>query len=181
MTSGNPSSPYSTRAVWLHWLTAALILLQWYMGRNLDWFPPPTVRMYARSTHMLIGLAVLAIVAERIWRRFRKPVAHPPGGPRWANDAATAVHWALYALVVAVILAGLVTVWMRGDPIFGLFRVPAFDPSHKEYRRIAGDFHGLLANILLGAAAFHALAALVHEWAWKDGVLARMIPVLRRS
>ena len=36
-------------------------------------------------------------------------------------------------------------------------------------------------NLLLGVAGFHALAAVVHALAWKDGVLGRMIPALRRA
>lgn len=175
-----PSPTYSPRAVWLHWLTAGLILFQWFFGRNIDWFAAGPDRINARSFHMLVGLVVLVFVAQRIWRRFSHPVAPASDGPRWARAAAVATHWSLYALVLAVLLAGLFTVWARGDSIFGLFKVPAFDPAHRALRHQAGDFHGLLANIVLGLAAFHALAALVHEAVWKDGALGRMIPVLRK-
>ncbi|HEY4030642.1 MAG TPA: cytochrome b/b6 domain-containing protein [Caulobacteraceae bacterium] len=181
LTTADLPGAYSRRAVWLHWLTAGLILLQWVLGRELDWFHAGPPRVFARSFHMLVGLVVLAFILERVWRRLRHPVAHAAGGPPIANRAAIAVHWALYLLVVFVILVGVVLVWVRGDQVFGLFKVPAFDPKHREYRRMVGDFHGLVANVILAVAGCHALAALVHEGVWRDGVLARMVPLLRRA
>jgi cytochrome b561 len=43
-------------------------------------------------------------------------------------------------------------------------------------RRPITQWHGLAANILLGLALFHAAAALVHHYLWRDGVLGRMLP-----
>lgn len=176
-----PSPTYGPRAVWLHWLTAGLILFQWIFGRNIDWFHAGPERVDARSVHMLVGLVVLAFVVWRIWRRFSHPVALASAGPGWARAAAFATHWSLYALVLALLLAGVFTAWVRGDSIFGLFEIPAFDPAHRELRHQVGRFHGLLANLVLWLAAFHALAALAHEGVWRDGVLGRMIPVLRKA
>jgi cytochrome b561 len=164
-----------------HWITAALVLVLWVFGRNLDLFPHGDIRMQARSVHMLFGLVVLAVILERIWRRFHHPVAPPHGSPQWANRAAALMHLALYILVLAVIVVGLGTEWARGDRIFGLFKVTAFDPTHPAVRREWGDVHGLLANILLCLALAHAFAAVAHEFVWRDGVLSRMIPALRRT
>jgi cytochrome b561 len=93
--------------------------------------------------------------------------------------AAVAVHYALYLLLLGVVAIGITAVWFRGDTLFGLFTVPAFDPTDRVLRRNAVELHGLLANVLLFTSAFHAAAAVWHHVALKDGVLRRMWPGLR--
>jgi cytochrome b561 len=73
-------------------------------------------------------------------------------------------------------MSGLAAVWIRGDNLFELFAVPAFDPGNKELRRNAVQLHEWLANGLLAAAALHLFAALWHHWKLKDGLLNRMWP-----
>ena len=68
---------------------------------------------------------------------------------------------------------------MRGDNIFNLFKVPAFEPSNKQLREEVVDLHGLLANALLILAAGHSLLAIWHHVILKDGVLKRMWPNLK--
>ena len=66
--------------------------------------------------------------------------------------------------------------WVRGDTLFNLFKITAFDPDNKALRRTVGDLHGLCANAVLILAACHACAGLFHHYVWKDGVLQRMLP-----
>ena len=76
-------------------------------------------------------------------------------------------------LPAAVIGLGIVNAVVRGFSIFGLVSLPQFgDP---EWRRPLTEVHGLAANLLLGLAVFHAAAALVHKYVWRDGLLGRMI------
>jgi cytochrome b561 len=65
---------------------------------------------------------------------------------------------------------------VRGDNVFDLFTVPAFDPGNKVLRKQVEELHALSANILLGLAAFHASAGLWHHFLRRDDVLRRVLP-----
>lgn len=69
---------------------------------------------------------------------------------------------------------GLVNAFVRGYGIYGLFHLPQI--GDRAWRHAVTDWHGLAANVLLGLAGFHAAAALVHHYAWRDGLLRRMLP-----
>lgn len=174
---------YDSRSIRLHWATASLVVAQWLGAHVIDWFPRGPLRVDARSAHLAIGVALLAIMAVRLtWRLSgaqRRPA--PAAGPRIVSGLATTMHWALYALVITVLLAGIVNTVVRGDSVFGLFKIPAFHSQDKLLRGQVESLHETLANLLLIVAGAHALAALAHHWLWRDGVLGRMIPGLRRS
>ena len=92
--------------------------------------------------------------------------------------AARLTHWALYLLILTTLMLGVANVWMRGDVIFNLFTVPAFDPSNRALRTLIGDWHALAANAILILAGVQAAAALFHHYILRDGVLRRMLPMV---
>ncbi len=77
------------------------------------------------------------------------------------------------------VIVGLSATWIRGDNIFNLFQIPAFDPGNKELRKQVVDIHELLANSLLILAILHGMIAMWHHWIKKDDVLKRMLPRLK--
>ncbi len=70
--------------------------------------------------------------------------------------------------------------WVRGDNLFYLYKIPAFDAGNKVLRETVEDYHGLAANLLLILAGLHALGGLAHHYLLKVDVLGRMLPGLRR-
>ena len=64
---------------------------------------------------------------------------------------------------------------------FGLFQIPALMAPDKALSEQVLWVHGLAAYILLGLVAIHIAAALYHHFIRGDGVLARMLPSLRRD
>lgn len=89
---------------------------------------------------------------------------------------AKAVHFTLYALLIALVFVGTFLVYVRGDSFFGLLTIPAFDPGNKALRENLGELHETIATIILILAGLHAAAGLIHHYLWQDGVLQRMIP-----
>jgi cytochrome b561 len=159
----------------LHWATAALVLLLWGSAQLIDEFPKGNPRIFARSGHMLTGVLLAATLVWRIVWRSTGGSRLPPVPP--LAGAGRAVHLLLYALLVGTVLLGLCNAWVRGDSVFGLFRVPAFGGgTDKGLRESVGDLHEWSANLLLIVAGAHALAALAHRYLLHDGVLARMLP-----
>lgn len=171
---------YDSRTIALHWISAVLVIGLWILGQCIDFFPRGTPRVTARSLHIAFGALLAVLLAVRLFWRFGG------GGVKLANAAsgylgriAVGAHYLLYALIAAVVAIGMWCVWVRGDTLFNLFTVPAFDPDNRQLRRDAVELHELAANTLLALAAFHAAAALWHHWVRKDGVLRRMWPGLK--
>jgi cytochrome b561 len=173
------SAHYDRRTIALHWATAALVLALWALGQSIDWFPKGDPRVYARSTHISLGAALAVVLVARIGWRIGSTAAHlPAAGSGWLDKIATLTHWLLYGLLIATVALGVANAWVRGDAIFNVFTIPAFDPNDKALRETVEDWHGLAADTLLIVALFHASAALVHHFVFKDGVLRRMWPRL---
>jgi cytochrome b561 len=175
-----PVSPgarrYDTVTIIFHWLTAVLVLTQWFGAQTIDWFPRGAPRIDARSVHITCGvLLAVVILARIIWRLTGGRHLEPADRGIFAV-VSKATHWALYALVVAMLLAGLMLTWARGDTIFNLFKLPPMDPANHGLADQLQDIHATIGWMILALAGLHAAAALFHRIVWKDGVLARMLP-----
>lgn len=167
---------YDSRSILLHWLTAVLVVGLWIAGQIIDFFPRGTPRVTMRSLHITFGLLLGIVLLARIaWRR-SGGTKLSPADPGMLGRIAVGVHHLLYALLAAAVAVGILNVWVRGDTLFNLFTVPAFDPSDKQLRRTIGELHELAANVLFIVAGVHAAAALWHHYVRKDGVLRRMWP-----
>ncbi len=166
---------YDRRTIWLHWLTAGLVVAQWLGAQTIDWFPRGPLRVDARSLHVVGGLVLLAIFATRVFWRATSGRRLPAADRGALHVLAKATHWALYALIAATLTLGVLNVWERGDSIFNLFTIPSFAPDNKELRGTIEDWHGTAATFILILAGVHASAALLHRYLWKDSVLQRML------
>jgi cytochrome b561 len=167
---------YDPRTILFHWLTAALVAVQWVGAHYIDAFPRGPLRVDARATHICLGVLLIVLLALRLMWRTRRgrrlaPIAWPP-----ARYLARATHALLYAVLIAVLAAGIANAWIRGDDLFGLVKIPSLAPGDKALRHDAGELHELLANALLILAGLHALAGLGHELILRDRTLRRMLP-----
>ena len=162
-----------------HWLTAILVAGQWLGAQTIDWFPRGPLRIDARSVHITVGtlLAVL-LVARLVWRATNGRRL-PAADRGLLHVIAKATHWSLYTLLLAMVSAGLFLTWTRGDSLFNLFSIPAFDPGNQDLAQQTQDIHATIGWIIVGLAGLHAAAALVHHYVWRDGLLRRMLPARR--
>jgi cytochrome b561 len=171
---------YDARSIRLHWITAALVVALWCLGETVDWFPKGSIRIAARSLHIFLGVALGSLLCFRLWWRLgADAVRLAPAGSAIVRALATVVHFALYALLLATVVLGLANTWVRGDTLFNLITIPAFDPGNKALRGQVEDLHSLSANILIWLAGFHAAMGLAHHFVWKDDVLRRMLAARR--
>ena len=170
---------YDRRTIALHWSVAALVLLLWGGAHAIDWFPKGPLRVDCRSAHIVVGVLVLAAMVYRAgWRATGGTKIEQPAS--LAYTAARGMHLALYALVFATLALGVTNAWVRGDSLFGLFRIPAFGAYAPPARHALSEqlvgWHALGANLVLALAGLHAATALYHHFVLKDGVLRRMLP-----
>lgn len=180
----NSSEGYGAIPQTLHWLTVGLVVLAWALGTFDDALPKGAARATGLFVHNSAGLAILAVLVVRLlWR-----LADPPPPPEatvlgvWLDRAGRLAHYALYALLIAAPVAGIVLQFARGDalPLFGLSEIPSPWPADRTFARSVKEVHEVLANGLMILAGLHAAAALVHHWLFRDRTLVRMLPGSRR-
>ena len=175
----NTNESYGIIAQSLHWLVAALVLVQLGLGLYAASLPVSLARLQWLSHHKSLGLAILALVLLRLaWRSMNPPPALPEAMPGWQRGAAAATHWLLYLLLLLAPLAG----WMHASAAglsvnwFGLFQVPDLVSKQPELSDLLKAVHkgcvALLALLLLG----HVGAALRHALVLRDGIAHRMLP-----
>jgi cytochrome b561 len=171
-----PSARYDSASIFLHWTTAALVVVLWLVGEFIDDFARGTPRIMARSTHIALGVALALVISIRIAWRASSGRRLPLAVPGALGYAARIVHYGLYVLIAAPIALGLVNVWVRGDSIFGLFSVPRLAPGNGDLKETIEELHEWFANAVLIVAALHVAAALFHRYVLRDEVLRRMLP-----
>jgi len=177
VAAGDARSRYDDFAIFLHWLTAALVLVQFVLSQTWGYADRPT-RHVMITAHMSFGILLAATIVVRLaWR------LSPGHGVRraWAGATewlAIGVHWLLYGLLAAEAVLGFLLRWSGNESMsfFGLQIPPPFAPWPKPAHHLVGEFHEYIGWVIVILAAGHALAAVYHHVGLKDDVLWRMIP-----
>jgi cytochrome b561 len=171
---------YGPTAKLLHWLTMALLTVQYVIG----WIMPGVRRGMSPDSlmnfHISLGTVILVLVLARfLWRLFHH-VPPEPGLSRWQHLGSTVLHLGLYALIVVTTLTGWVYASMRGWTlsIFGIVPLPPLVAENSTFGRAIGELHQILIWVLLAAIVLHVAAALVHLLVYRDRVMQRMLPGL---
>jgi cytochrome b561 len=167
---------YDRATMAFHWATAILVTFQWLGAQTIDWFPRGALRVDARSVHITAGVLLAAVIVARLVWRATRGRRLPRADKGLLGVIAKGTHLAFYALLLAMVGVGMVLTWTRGDSIFNLFSIPAFDPADRSLAHRVQDIHATIGWIIVALAGLHASAALVHRFVWRDGVLARMLP-----
>ena len=165
---------YDRRTQFLHWASAAAILVLWVLAQTWGYFPKD-MRPWLRNLHILIGLILVVFTAWRLQWQFTGATTLPPAESGLLGLVVKAGKLVIYALILATLLFGIGFEAARSDTLFGLGHLPSIDPGDRSVRHFFGSWHGLLANGLLILAGLHGLAALWHRFVRHDGVLNRMI------
>lgn len=176
----NSADGYGAIAQSLHWLTVVLVAIAWMSGTFDDVLPKGPARAAGSFVHVNAGLAIMVALAARLlWRLADAPPKPTPTMlGAWLDRAARLAHYALYALLVAVPIVGIVLQFARGEvlPLFGLLEIPSPWVRDRSFTPSVKEVHEVLANALIVLAACHAAAALVHHWVLRDRTLSRMLP-----
>ncbi|WP_269429152.1 cytochrome b [Sphingomonas sp. 37zxx] len=173
----HPADRYGAVARFLHWSMAALILINLALGLLHDWLED--IGFQAMGLHKSLGLTLLVLIVVRIgWRLAHRPPPLP--GSMSAKEArlATAVHIALYALMVVMPLSGYIFSSGGKYPLtyFDLFSVPKLPVTRDDMIvDLSHEGHEILGWVMLLAAIGHIAAALRHHLVLRDGMLKRML------
>src|SRR3954462_11439223 len=76
---------YTRTAVVLHWVVAAMLLVQYPLGWLMQQIPkdPPGPRANIFNVHKSIGFVILAMMVARLAWRLGHPAPALPAMPRW--------------------------------------------------------------------------------------------------
>jgi cytochrome b561 len=181
IAAGNDGTNYDGVAIFLHWATALLVIVQFAMANLWDSFDKPT-RQGLESIHVSLGVLLSAVVLARIVWRLIPGHQRPAVVSGWVQLASKAVHYLLDLLLVAQAALGFGWRWAQGHPVefFGLFGIPGpYGELGRPTRHIFHDLHVNVAWAIVIIAGLHAIAALYHHYFLRDRVLKRMLPAAR--
>jgi cytochrome b561 len=170
------SPHYHRKTIWLHWASAVLVGLLWLSAQFIDYFPKGPSRWNMLGVHMSMGGGLLVIMIVRIGWRARSRRAATPGAEPMSAPLARCGHVLMYLVLMIAIGLGIANAWVRGEHVFNLFQIPAFDPGNKPLRATAGRVHELAAYAILVLAGLHAVVAFFHQYVLRDRLMERMIP-----
>jgi cytochrome b561 len=179
VASGDDRARYDPPAMTLHWLTALLVLTLWTLAQAWGFLQHGTpLRHELQALHVSLGLVLIVVLALRIGWRAGPSRRLPPAATGAAELAARAMHYLLYALLLAEVALGLGFRWAGPDPLgfFGLFTIPAPFALTQQQGRTIAELHQWIGNSIVALAALHALAALFHHLWLRDDTLLRMLP-----
>ena len=180
MTYASPR--YDRLSIAFHWMTVILIVAAFATIESRVLFERGTpLRTGVKEMHYVLGavifLMTLARLAHRLGRSFSAPDV-VPALPVWQSLAAKAMHWLLYAVLIALPIMGLLTVSALGDPMpiaFGL-EIPALIAPNEELGEWLEGQHSFVGDVLYLLIIGHAIAALAHHYLRRDTTLLRMVP-----
>ncbi|MCY0093159.1 cytochrome b [Hoeflea ulvae] len=152
---------YSRPQIWLHWVMAVLILMQFVLHEQivaaweaLEKGLAPDINLAVRS-HVIGGGLVLLLVIWRLVLRVRRGAPALPAREHPAlKGLAHLTHWSLYALMVILPVTGLAT-WFGGN-------------------ETADFIHTTLKFPLIAFVVLHIAGALYQQFVLRTGLISRM-------
>lgn len=169
---------YGATAKVLHWLVVALLLVQYPIG----WLMPDLHRDMKpgapMTLHVSFGVAILVLIVARLAWRLTHPVAPEHSLPPWQRLTSEAVHWLLYALVLATTVTGWLFASFRGwsMSLFYLMPLPMLASDNAAAGKTIDGWHQAAEWALLVMIGIHVAAALVHIFVYRDRIMQRMLP-----
>lgn len=191
MSGGSHPLRYGAVAMTLHWLIAALILLDFALALSFSKFDPGDALYFrfAYDQHMSVGMMVLFLSVLRVvWRLLHRVPPLPAEMGRAMRLLARSSHAFLYVFMLLAPLSGWVVLSVRKKPppLFGDLHWPAIQPlvdlPHEQRAPIHDAFlpgHIWFSYIGMALLGVHVLAALYHHYFKHDDVLRRMFPGMR--
>ena len=178
--SGARAIRYGGLAVAIHWVSAALILTQVYLGFAFGNFPRGSAERAELFTwHKTVGVVILLVALTRLAvRLIDAPPPYPADFPKWERRFAVWNHRAFYFLIIALPLTGLAAVSKRaqggmtelaGGTWFPVIPIPAL-----------GGAHEVLVFTTIGLLVLHVLAAFKNQFI-NRGPVADRIPPFRST
>src|SRR5262245_8555111 len=94
---------YRRIVMWIHWITALLVITQVYLGFTFDDMPRGPDREYVFAWHRTLGALILVLALVRLAvRLLNPPPPYPSDYPKWQRFFAVWNHRLFYFLLIAL-------------------------------------------------------------------------------
>lgn len=154
----------------IHWLTLLFVMLAYITEGD------PTVHLKSGEIHVLAGISVFLLFFIRIITIFIYRKDLPLNKPlnKYQKKIFLMVKYTLYSLLLLIPVLGFCTLSGLTDnyQLFGI-NLPLINNSWDTEK--IGKTHEFLGNFFMVLIGFHALAALIHHYIFKDNVLKSML------
>ena len=164
------TSPYSRTRIFLHWLSAVVILWATFSGFGvalLDESDP--FRQWVESFNPQLTSLFIPFFAWRLWLAIKAPARDSAKNVQ--ARLASAAHKAIYGAVAGVLITGVL---MMSHPVMLLALVPLPQLIRSKIALLElHQVHHVLCAVLAGLVALHLAAVVLHQVRGKS-VLGRM-------
>jgi cytochrome b561 len=169
---------YGTTAKVFHWLVVALLIVQYPLGKFMPHIHRGMTPGEAMTFHISFGITIMALMVLRLFWRITHPVAPARSLPAWQQLISEAVHWLLYALVLATTMTGWIFASDRGWSVslFSAVPLPMLPTEGSLIANAIGNWHGTIEWALLLVICAHVAAATAHTFIFRDQIMQRMLP-----
>jgi len=158
--------------IWIHWLTAILILALFPMGKYMSGLEPVDKMSFVKI-HAILGIIVFVLTLFRTWFFFKKPRPEDlKTGTKFNDKLAVWIHNIFYFLLFGIAISGLATMILGG---YG----DALKSGNVEVIKDAAEIgslkpHGALAMIMMVLLLLHVFGAIKHYFLTKENTLKRI-------
>ena len=163
--------PISSRI--FHWISAILLLITWVLILTYEY----TDQSLFINLHKAFGLSVLCWMIARVFNRLLTKAPASVVMPEWQKKISKLNHFVLYALLIAMPIAGLLMTVYGGRPVdvFGIFQIPVFVTPDRTLARFFNNVHTeIIWPMIVAFTSLHIGAALYHQFILKDKLINRM-------
>lgn len=163
----------------VHWAIAILVTSQLAIAVVLTQLRSLAYGQLVLSIHRQVGLVILLLVIARLVfiRRQRDGDSRSSSLPWWQVHAATLVHNAFYAVLIAQPVIGILVAWARGDSVglFGVLQVlPPLEISDSLREQLM-TAHQITAVALFSLCCVHIGAVVFNRVIRGVAVIDRML------
>ena len=181
--TGQEAARYTRVAIWLHWIIAALVVGNLFLGFFHESFGKGATP-WLMFFHKALGMSVLGLTVARLaWRLGHRPPAFDPALKRWEAGLASLIHALFYVALIAIPLTGwlLTSTSNRVTSFFGLFEIAPLPVSRSEdMHEFFEEVHELLGWAMLALLCLHVGGALKHHLQGHRHLIGRMAPLFYR-
>lgn len=167
---------YGRGAQSFHWISVTLLIVLVTIGLYCSGLESGPRRAWLLdSWHKPLGLLVIMLTVARLgWKALQPAVPHAEGLAPWESGLSRVTHWALYAILLAMPLSGLLMSVGAGRPtsFFSLFTIPQFialdptlKPREQHWYKVGKSLHEFWFEwSLYLLVALHLAGALKHRF-----------------
>src|ERR1700678_3243427 len=168
---------YGWISIALHWTTALIILVMWFIGNSIA-VAEGASQDKLIPLHTSIAVSAYALLWLRVmWRVFK---GHPGPLPKQRGvfyRIGVGVHLIMVAAIAVLLLSGPLMAWSGDIPIrvFDWFSIPAPFGMNARFFRAAHAVHVGAATVLIIGATLHIGGVIKHVAFNRDGTFAKML------